>query len=140
MTVPASPSTPAGPATPASPPPARRGGQLDRRTIVLSALVLFGALVAGIVLLSVFADPGSEPQPTRTDAGTPHIIDRPNSGTKPTKPGDRGSSEQLLILAGMVVAIGGIGYLALHGGAGAKANRERWRAAGESGRDGALER
>jgi hypothetical protein len=74
-----------------------------------------------------------------TESGTPHIIDRPNSGKKPTEPGDRGGAEQLLLFGGMVVAIGGIGFLALHGGAGAKANRARWRAAGESGVDGALE-
>jgi hypothetical protein len=127
-------------APPTAKAPARRGDAFDRRTILLSALVLFGALVAGIVLLAVFADPGSEPQPTATESGTPHIIDRPNSGSKPTEPGDRGGPEQLLLLGGMVVAIGGIGYLALRGGAGAKANRARWKAAGESGQDGALER
>jgi len=78
------------PTSPRTPTARRRGGELDRRTIILSAAVLFGALVLGIILLAVFADPGSEPQPTTTDAGTPHIIDRPNSGTKPSRPGDRG--------------------------------------------------
>jgi hypothetical protein len=132
------PST--APPSPSSPEAVgRRRAQFDRRTLAFSALVLFGALVAGIVLLSVFADPGSEPQPTTTASGTPHIIDRPNSGKQPTEPGDRGGAEQLLLFGGMVVAIGGIGILALRGGAGAKANRARWKAAGESGHDGALE-
>ncbi|WP_421117960.1 hypothetical protein ACE2AJ_11115 [Aquihabitans daechungensis] len=127
------------PASPRTPSVRRRAGELDRRTIFVSAGVLFGALVLGIILLAVFADPGTEPQPTTTDAGTPHIIDRPNSGTKPTNPGDRGGSEQLLLLGGMVLAIAGIGFIAFRGGSAAKANRERWKAAGASGEDGALE-
>ena len=102
--------------------------------------MLFGALVAGIVLLAVFADPGSEPQPTATESGTPHIIDRPNSGSKPTNPGDRGGSEQLLLFGGMVLALGGIGFVIFRGGSKAQANRERWKAAGASGEDGALDR
>ena len=128
------------PTTPPAPTPiTHRGGQIERKTIIFSALVLFGALVLGIILMAVFADPGTEPQPTTTESGSPHIIDRPNSGTKPTRPGDRGGSEQLLLLGVMVLALGGIGYVAFRGGAKAKANRERWKAAGESGQDGALD-
>ncbi len=130
MTAPTSPRTPTAP---------RRGGEIDRRTILLSAAVLFGALILGIVLLAVFADPGPEPQPTTTESGMPHIIDRPNSGTKPTNPGDRGGSEQLLLLGGMVLAIAGIGFVMFRGGSKAKANRERWKAAGASGEDGVLD-
>jgi len=101
--------------------------------------VLFGALIIGIVLMAVFSDPGSEPQPTTTDSGSPHIIDRPNSGTEPTNPGDRGGSEQLLLMGGLIVVIGGIGVVVFKGGSQAKANRERWKAAGATGRDGALD-
>ncbi len=131
MTAPTSPRTPTT--------VTRKGGQIDRRTIIASALVLFGALVIGIILLAVFADPGSEPQPTATNSGMPHIIDRPNSGTKPTNPGDRGGSEQLLLLGGMTLAIVGIGFVVFRGGSKARANRERWKAAGASGHDGALD-
>ncbi|HWJ61605.1 MAG TPA: hypothetical protein VNS19_06525 [Acidimicrobiales bacterium] len=130
-------TTPTASPTP-TPAPTRRREAFDRRTIWLSALVLFGSLVVGIVLMAVFADPGSETQPTATDSGAPHIIDRPNSGHKPTNSGDRGGWEQLALLGGMVVVIGGIGFVVFKGGAAAKANRDQWKAAGESGRDGAL--
>ena len=129
--------TPAPPSRPSR--TIRRGGDLDRRTIVVSALLLFGALVVGIVLIAVFSDPGTTPGPTTTDAGTPHIIDRPNSGTAPARPGDRGGSAQLLLLAGMVAVLGAIAYAALRGGSKARANRERWKAAAATGRDGALD-
>ena len=118
---------------------ARRGGQIERKTIIFSAAVLFGALIIGIVFLVVFADPGSEPQPTATESGMPHIIDRPNSGSKPTNPGDRGGSEQLLLFDGMCIALIGIGFVVFRGGAKARANRDRWKAAGATGQDGALD-
>ena len=124
------------PTAPVRPP---RREAFDRRTLWLSALLLFGSLIIGIALMAIFADPGDEAQPTTTDDGTPHIIDRPNSGTKPTNPGDRGGSEQLLLLGGLVVVIGGIGVVAFKGGSGAKANRDRWRAAAASGEDGVLD-
>lgn len=116
----------------------RRGGQIERRTFVLSALVLFGALIIGIATIAIFSDPGDEAGPTTTDSGSPHIIDRPNSGSEPTRPGDRGGAEQLLLLGGMIVAIGGIAYVAFRGGSAAKANRAKWKAAAETGQDGAL--
>lgn len=130
-------TTPAASPTPTTG-PTRRREPFDRRTIWLSALVLFGSLVVGIVLMAIFADPGSEPQPTTTDSGAPHIIDRPNSGHAPTNSGDRGGWEQLALLGGMVVVIGGIGVVVFKGGSAAKANRDRWKAAGRSGQDGAL--
>lgn len=130
-------TTPTASPTP-TPGPTRRREPFDRRMIWLSALVLFGSLVVGIVLMAIFADPGSDPQPTTTESGSPHIIDRPNSGTKPTNPGDRGGWEQLALLGGMIVVIGGIAYVVFKGGASAKANRAQWKAAGESGQDGAL--
>ena len=120
-------------------PTTRRGGQIERKTIIWSAVVLFGMLLVGIGLIALLADPGTEPAPTTTNSGAPHIIDRPNSGSEPTRPGDRGGSEQLMVLAGMVVALGGIGFIVFRGGSKARANREQWRAAGESGQDGALQ-
>jgi hypothetical protein len=119
--------------------PTHKSGELDRRTIWISAAVIFGVLIIGIGAMAIFADPGSEPQPTATDSGSPHIIDRPNSGTAPKSNGDRGGWEQLLLLGGIVVAVGGIGYVVFRGGGQARANRERWKAAGTSGQDGALD-
>ena len=130
-------TTPTAPPTP-TPGPTHRREAFDRRTIWLSAAVLFGSLVVGIALMAIFADPGDEPQPTSTNDGTPHIIDRPNSGHQPTNPGDRGGWEQLAVLGGIIVVLGGIAFVAFKGGSQAKANRERWKAAGQSGRDGAL--
>jgi hypothetical protein len=118
--------------------PTKRREAFDRRTVWLSALILFGSLIVGILLMAIFADPGSDPQPNTTDSGSPHIIDRPNSGHKPTNSGDRGGWEQLALLGGMVVVIGGIGVVVFKGGSAAKANRDQWKAAGESGQDGAL--
>ncbi|MCU1371494.1 MAG: hypothetical protein JWO77_2688 [Ilumatobacteraceae bacterium] len=134
MTTPAAPS----PAPTPSPEftPTHKSGELDRRTIWISAAVLFGVLVIGIGAMALFADPGNEPAPSD---GKPHIIERPNSGTEPTNPGDRGGWEQLAVLGGIIVVLGGIAFVAFKGGSQAKANRERWKAAGESGHDGALD-
>ncbi|WP_426574962.1 hypothetical protein [Aquihabitans sp. McL0605] len=132
MTVPTAPTAPSG--------PVRRGGggDIPRKTLVLSVLVLFGALVLGIGAIALFSDPGNTKAPTATQDGTPHIIDRPNSGTAPEHPGDRGGSEQLLLLGGIMVAIAGIGVVIFRGGHKAQANRAKWKAAGETGQDGAL--
>jgi len=128
MTAPTASPTP-------TPGPTRRREAFDRRMIWMSALVLFGSLVVGIALMAIFADPGNEPAPSD---GKPHIIERPNSGTKPTNPGDPGGWEQLAVLGGIIVVLSGIAYVAFRGGAQARANRAKWRAAGESGQDGAL--
>ena len=139
MTSPATPS----PASPPSPTPGftptHKSGQIDRRTMWLSAGILFGVLIIGIAAMAIFSDPGTAPQPTTTNDGTPHIIDRPNSGTKPTHPGDRGGWEQLMVLGGIIVAVGGIAYVAFRGGSSARANRERWKEAGRAGHDGVLD-
>ena len=134
MTTPTAPTPTPAPTTG----PTRRREAFDRRTIWLSALVLFGSLIVGIALMALFADPGDEAQPTSTNDGTPHIIDRPNSGQEPTHPGDRGGWEQLAVLGGIIVVVGGIGVVVFKGGRQAKANPDKWKAAGESGRDGAL--
>jgi hypothetical protein len=128
---------------PAAPkkPPARRAeaGQIPRRMFVMSALVLFGALVIGIGAIAVFSDPGAPSKDANEQDATPHIITQPNSGTEPESSGDRGGTAQLLLMAGMCAAIVGIGVVAFRGGKGAKANRERWKAAGQTGTDGALD-
>lgn len=131
-----------------SPAPVRPGHrtnrQFDRRTLVLSAAILAGAIIGGVVLFAVLADPGPAKKPaaaTADGAAPPHIIPRPNEGTPPKDPGDRGGWEQLTLLGLVMVGVTVIAVLALKGGgAKARAGREAWKAAAESGHDGAVPR
>ncbi len=92
----------------------------------------------GILAIAVFSDPG-EPTPRLPgEQVQPQALVRPNQGTKPENPGDRGGWEQLAILALIVGAIVAIAFVVFRGGGAARANRERWKAAGESGHDGAI--
>jgi hypothetical protein len=111
----------------------------DRRTIIWSGLALFGVIILGVIGAALFADPGEpDSQPRATDR-PPSIIVKPNSGQAPEDPGDRGGWEQLALLGLIVVVIGGIATVVIRGGGPkAKANRERWKAAAASGRDGAV--
>jgi hypothetical protein len=112
----------------------------DRRTILWSGLLLFGVIIVGVVAAAIFADPGEpDPQSARSTDRPPSIIVQPNSGEAPEDPGDRGGWEQLALLGLIVVVVGGIATVVIRGGgAKAKANRERWKAAAASGRDGAV--
>jgi hypothetical protein len=111
----------------------------DRRTILWSGVLLFGVIIVGVAAAAIFADPG-EPNPqTRAADRPPSIIVQPNSGKAPEDPGDRGGWEQLTLLGLIVLAVGGIATVVIRGGgAKAKANRQRWRDAAASGRDGAV--
>lgn len=78
-----------------------------------------GTVVAllGLVLLTLFvwtpAMAGAQDQaPPPTGAPVPHMVPRPNTGHPPVDSGDLGGSLQLLLLALLVVAIGG-GVLSL---------------------------
>jgi hypothetical protein len=100
-------------------------------------------IIGGVVLVTVASDPGM-PKGAKAgatyDDGKPRIIQRPNSGTPPQHPGDRGGWEQLTLLGLIVVAVGAIGVVAVRsGGARARANREAWRAAAEADHDGAID-
>lgn len=118
-----------------------RGGQVDRRTVIGAAVLLAVAIIGGTVAVAVFVDDGprrdTQGQLAEDGGAKPHIIERPNSGTAPQDPGDRGGWAQLGLLALIVAAVTAIGLIALRGGAKARAGRAAWRAAAESGRDGA---
>jgi hypothetical protein len=70
----------------------------------------FMALTA-MVYVATVAAPGAAQEPTTssTTVAVPSqdIIPRPNSGSEPQEPGDRGGALQLGLLALVVVAIGG---------------------------------
>lgn len=123
---------------------AARAGNLDRRTVVLSALVLLVAIVGGTALVAAFVDDGPRKdtwgQLEEQGGAKPHIIPRPNEGRAPEEPGDRGGWAQLSLLGLIVVAVVGIGYAVVRGTKKTRANRAAWLAAAESGRDGALDR
>ena len=118
-----------------------------RRTAIWAAVVLTVAIVGGVVAVATLTDgnaggPRRDTQGQLTDAGEakPHIIERPNSGTAPKNPGDRGGWEQLSLLALIVVVVGAIVVVAVRGGgAKARAGRAAWRAAARSGHDGAVQ-
>src|SRR5690606_35636161 len=122
---------------------ATRSGNLDRRTVILSALVLLVAIVGGTALVAVFVDDGPRKdtwgQLEEQGGAKPHIIPRPNEGKAPEEPGDRGGWAQLTLLGLIVVAVTGIGYAVVRGTKASRANRAAWLAAAESGRDGALD-
>ncbi len=107
------------------------GGAPDKRMMIAAALVLFGAIVIGIVAVSASVDTGprkdTQGQQPET-AGQPHIIPRPNEGVAPKDGGDRGGWEQITLMAVVVASVLLIGVLALRGGKRAKAGREAWMA------------
>jgi hypothetical protein len=80
------------------------------------ALLVAALLVCAFSLLTAPSAATAQDAPTpdetsSTPVPTPHIIPEPNSGHKPIDAGDRGGALQLLLLAVLVVAVGGI---ALH--------------------------
>jgi hypothetical protein len=121
----------------------RRAPQTDRRTIVAAALLVFGVIIGGVVLVTVFTATGT-PKDAKAaatyDDGKPRIIQRPNSGTPPEHPGDRGGWEQLGLLALLVVVLAAIGVvIARGGGSEARAARAAWKAAASADTDGAID-
>ncbi len=116
----------------------------DRRTIVISALVMFAVLVGGVALVALTSDSGSE---TRTDTqgelggeggATPNIIPRPGEGKAPSAPNERGGGVQLALFGLVLAAMAGIGVMIFRGGKTEQAGQAEWAAAGRTGRDGVL--
>lgn len=126
-------------ATPTPDPPVTRrgaGSNVDPRTVKLAALVLFGAILAGVIAFAVLADAGEPTKPT----GKASIVPAPNEGVAPEDTSDRGGVEQLLLMVLIVAALGGIGAFAVRGrGAKGRPSRAAWEAAAASGRDGAAD-
>lgn len=124
-------------------PPTGRNGTLDRRTVILSAVILAVAIVGGTAVVAALVDDGprqdTQGQLTEQGGAKPHIIPRPNEGREPQDPGDRGGWAQLTLLGVIVVSVIGIAVVVVRGSAGARAGRAAWLAAAETGRDGALE-
>jgi uncharacterized protein HemX len=117
----------------------------DRRTIVISALVMIAVLLGGVALVAVTSDAGDE---TRTDTqsqlpgdsggAAPNIIPRPGEGKAPAAPNERGGSEQLALFGLVLAAMVGIGVVLFRGGKKARAGRAEWAAAGRTGQDGIM--
>ena len=116
----------------------------DRRTIVISALVMIAVLVGGVALVALTSDAGSE---TRTDTqsqlpgdggAAPNIIPRPGEGKAPAAPNERGGSEQLALFGLVLTAMAGIGVMIFRGGKNARVGRAEWAAAGRADHDGAM--
>ena len=125
------------------PPPGthRTVSTYDRRTLWIAAAVLFGSIVIGVAAVAIFSDPGTPTPKTRAEQASerPRSIEQPNSGQKPEKPGDRGGWEQMLVFTVVCLSIVAIFAGATRGGTRkAKAGRAAWKAAGESGHDGAV--
>lgn len=153
MSGPPSPTSPAGSSAPPARPvgavgaaPGRSSGRsdaLDRRTVVLSAVLLVVAIVGGTALVAMLADEGPTRDPSAlvTDEGAarPAIIPRPNEGRAPEDPGDRGGWAQLGLLGLIVGSLVGITVVVVRGSGASRARRAAWLAAAESGHDGALD-
>ena len=115
-------------------------GEFDRRTLIISAVLLFGVIALGVGAIALFSDPGP-PSPAQGSQATPRIIEQPNTGSAPENPGDRGGWEQLALMGLVLASLVGIGVvIARGGGAKAKANRDAWKAAAATGEDGAVPR
>lgn len=134
-------SAPAGRAGPRRP-PAGRNGALDRRTVILSAVILAVAIVGGTAVVAALVDDGprqdTQGQLTEQGGAKPHIIPRPGEGQAPSAPNERGGSEQLALFGLVLAAMAGIGVVIFRGGKTARAGRAEWLAAGRTGHDGVL--
>jgi len=109
----------------------------DRRALWLSAGLLLVAIVGGVVAVTVTSDGGDRKENRIQEGEIPpaEAIPQPGRGRAPEKPGDRGGSEQLGLLAVMLAAVAGISVVIFRGGKNARANRAQWMAAGVDATD-----
>ena len=88
----------------------------QRSRIVLIALAVLAAFIAGSALIAAVIDGDGPSEPTVTvegeEAGAPpEIVPKPNSGDAPEEPGDRGGWAQLAVLGAIVLTVSGIGLV-----------------------------
>ena len=112
-----------------------RDSNVSPTQLKIAAALLIGGILAGVLALTVFSDPGTPTKPN----SKPSIIPTPNQGTAPKSGGDRGGWEQLALLGAIIVVVSGITYFGIRGGGATKRpGRAAWEAAGASDHDGAV--
>lgn len=126
----------------------------SRSSIVIAAVVMVLALAAGAAIVAVTSGSGDRDRSLGATTeeelvaaleregaipGAPSIIPNPAEGVAPEDAGDPGGWQQLALFGLLAASLLGIGVVVFRGGKKAQANRARWRAAAETGRDGAAE-
>jgi len=120
-----------------------------RRTTIIAALVVFGAVIVGAVLVVLLSGDGDGDGSSATTTSIvvgpdgeelpayerPSSLPEPGSGRAPEDSGDPGGWEQGLLFGLLAVALLGIGVAIFRGGRRAQAGRARWREAAEPGRE-----
>lgn len=131
----AAPSPPAAPRRPTS-----ASGDLSKRTVAISGVVLLLVLVLGVAIVAVTSDDDAQQGRSLAAGELPpaEAIPRPGSGKAPEEAGDRGGSLQLGLFGVMAAGMLFIGVMIFRGGRTAQANRRRWQDAAATGRDGAV--
>lgn len=112
-----------------------RTSNVNPKQLKMAALLLFGAIVAGIIAFAALSDTGTPTKPT----GKATIIPAPNEGSAPKDSGDRGGWEQLALMGLLIVVLTGIGVFVVRGRGAQRPGRAAWEAAGASDRDGAAD-
>lgn len=77
------------------------------RLLVLALAVLTAATVGGLAPGAAAQEPTPTTEQVEPEVPTGEIIPRPNSGTPPEEPGDRGGALQIGILLLVLLAIAG---------------------------------
>lgn len=113
------------------------GSAPSRRTLTITAVVLFAAVLIGVIAVTAAYDqsPSAKAPDSIEIDRRPTSIERPNQGRAPEDKGDPGGWEQLALFGLLAVAMIGIGVAVFRGGRTAQANRAAWRAAAEPGRE-----
>ena len=108
---------------------------MNPKQLKLAALLLFGAIIVGVVAFAALSEPGEPTKPT----GKATVIPEPNQGVAPEDSGDRGGWEQLALMGLLIVILTGIGVFVVRGRGSERPARAAWEAAGASDRDGAAD-